>query len=142
MNIAKGTFEVDMQPQADADHAMGRMLLNKKYMGEMRGDAQGQMLSHRIPQKGAGYVAMERLNVQLKDLSGSFMLQHFGKMTPKSQDLTVDIIPGSGTGDLAGITGSLEILINSGNHYYTLKYSLPEDPSAKVADKEKALIDS
>jgi hypothetical protein len=39
--------------------------------------------------------------------------------------LTVMVVPGSGTGELAGITGAMTITIANGKHSWTLEYTLP-----------------
>ena len=52
------------------------------------------------------------------------MLQHSGVMTRGDGRLEVTIVPDSGTGDLAGISGTLEIHNNEGQHSYVLDYEL------------------
>jgi hypothetical protein len=56
---------------------------------------------------------------------GSFALQHFGTMEDQKFELTVKVVPGSGTGDLSGISGTMTITIVSGKHSYKFDYTLP-----------------
>jgi hypothetical protein len=39
--------------------------------------------------------------------------------------MTIVVVPGSGTGELKGITGTLVIDIADGRHSYDLEYSVP-----------------
>lgn len=125
---AAGTFEVKLLPQpvADADSGLGRMSIDKVFSGDLQGTSKGEMLSALTAVKGsAGYVAIERVTGTLQGKSGSFMLQHLGTMNRGAPQLTVLVIPDSGTGELAGMAGSLSINITDGKHFYTLDYALP-----------------
>jgi hypothetical protein len=74
----------------------------------------------------AGYVAMERVTGTLHGREGSFVLQHTGTMNRGAQQLSIAVVPDSGTGKLAGIAGTFAIRIEDGRHYYDFEYSLPE----------------
>jgi hypothetical protein len=128
---ATGTFEVKMIPQpADAPEAgpFGRLVLDKQYHGALEAVSCGQMMAFRSAVEGsAGYVALEQVTGTLDGRQGSFVLQHDGLMargTP--QRLTVTIVPDSGTGELAGIAGELEIIFGPEGHRYVLEYGLAE----------------
>ena len=47
---------------------------------------------------------------------------------PAHFDLNVRVVPGSGTGELEGIAGTLTIIIAAGTHTYSLDYTLPGEP--------------
>ena len=70
----------------------------------------------------AGYVAIEHFTGSVGGKSGSFVLQHSGVMNKGDGQLTVTIVPDSGTGELAGILGTLEIDNDEGQHSYVLDY--------------------
>jgi hypothetical protein len=40
--------------------------------------------------------------------------------------LTVTVVPDSGTGQLAGLAGNFKIIIAEGKHSYEFEYTLPE----------------
>ena len=127
--IAKGRFTVTMTPKsapsATDGVSLGRMSLDKRYEGDLVATAEGTMLTALTPVKGsAGYVAIERVTGTLAGRSGSFVLQHSGTMDQGAQQLTVTVVPGSGTGALAGISGQLQINIVDGQHFYSLECSL------------------
>lgn len=126
MTTLSGKFEVSMQPQQDESFDVGRMTLDKTYFGELKGHAKGQMLSHVTKVSGsAGYVAIELFEGEVHGKKGSFALQHSGQMDKRAQSLNISIIPDSGAGELIGITGSMNIDIKEGQHYYHFEYTLP-----------------
>jgi hypothetical protein len=127
---AAGTFDVKTTPIAADDAIMGtgigRYSLVKQYHGELEASAKGEMLGAGDPSTGsAGYVAMEQVNGNLAGHAGSFALQHSGVMDSTGLTLSVAVVPGSGTGQLKGISGTLTITNNGGHHSYVFDYSLP-----------------
>jgi Protein of unknown function (DUF3224) len=130
MTIAKGTFDVKLTPQGTGDKAdgstLGRMSIDKHFRGDLEGVSKGEMLSATTETKGsAGYVAIERITGKLNGHSGSFVLQHNATMTRGEPYMNIIVVPDSGTGELAGITGKLTINIVDGKHFYDFEYALP-----------------
>ena len=130
---AEGSFEVTMKPLETYNQApdaqLGRFSIDKTYAGDLAGTSAGEMLSGGSPAEGsAGYVAIERVTGSLAGREGSFLLQHSGTMTPDSQELTITVVPASGTGELAGLMGGMSIEIRDGQHFYVFDYSLPASP--------------
>jgi Protein of unknown function (DUF3224) len=130
MFSASGTFEVKMAPQPPADGigdaTIGRMAIDKTFQGELEATSRGQMLATMTGTPGsAGYVAMERVTGALRGRRGTFALQHSGTMTRGAPQLTVTVVPDSGTGELAGIQGAMTIEIVEKNHLYRFDYELP-----------------
>src|SRR5580765_4170946 len=131
--LASGSFDVKLAPQPhdDDDGTRGRLSIEKQYQGDLEATAKGQMLTGLTDVKNsAGYVAIARVTGSLKGRRGGFLLQHSGTMTRGQQQLTVTIVPDSGSGELKGIAGQMTITIESGAHRYELAYTLPEEPSA------------
>jgi hypothetical protein len=125
--VAKGTFDVDLSPAPpEADGAIGRFDLKKTFHGDLDGVGEGVMLSAGDPRTGnAGYVAIETVTGRLDDREGSFAMQQFGTLKNGESTLHYEIVPGSGQGDLEGITGPLELTIEpDGTHRYALEYDL------------------
>lgn len=128
--IAKGSFTVEMTPQGAADAvdgvSTGRMSLRKRFEGDLDAVGAGEMLTALTPVKGsAGYVAIERVTGTLHGRTGSFVFQHAGTMHQGTQQLQIRVVPGSGTGALAGVEGDFELDIVQGKHFYTFAYTLP-----------------
>lgn len=127
---ASGTFEVNLQPlecsaQGKDDLQLGRMSIDKTFSGDLNATSKGEMLSAITSVKGAaGYVALEQVSGELGGKTGSFALQHFGTMAPGSSRLILEVVPGSGAGDLKELSGTMEIDQSSGIHAYTFEYNL------------------
>lgn len=125
---AHGTFEVDLRPIGGNDGPIAVMSINKTFAGDLHGSSVGQMLAFRTPVQGsAGYVAMERVTATLAGRQGGFTLQHNGLMTRGRPQLSVVVVPDSGSEGLLGLSGTLEITISEGRHDYRLVYSLPDE---------------
>lgn len=129
---ARGTFDVKLTPQAPEDKGdatLARMTLDKQFQGDLAGTSKGQMLSAGTAVKGsAGYVAIERVVGTLGGRSGSFVLQHSGTMTRGEPQLTITVVPDSGTDQLAGLTGKMQIIIADGKHSYDFEYTIAKTP--------------
>ena len=123
-NGAKGTFEVKLVPEP-SDEFIGRMSIEKQFKGDLEAESKGQMLSSSTEVQGsAGYVAMERVSGTLQGRRGTFVLQHNGTMNRGMPQLTVHVVPDSGTGELVGLNGRMTIRITDGRHFYDFDYSL------------------
>ena len=127
MPNAQGTFTVDVRPLTPAPaEGLARFSINKQIHGDLEAATQGEMFSAGDPRKGAaGYVAIELVTGTLSGLRGSFALQHFATMDGAGPKMQVIVVPGSGTDELAGITGTFAIRIENGQHFYDLEYVLP-----------------
>jgi hypothetical protein len=75
------------------------------------------------------YVAIERMTGKLNGRQGSFTFAHRASMMKgdaSAGELSVTVVPNSGTGELTGLAGSLMIQIDAqGKHSWTFDYSLP-----------------
>ena len=129
---ATGTFDVKLNVQTDdkvGDPTVGRMSIDKVFHGDLEATSKGQMLSTVTEVKGsAGYVAIERVTGTLQGRAGSFSLQHNATMNRGVPELNVIVIPDSGTGQLVGLAGKLNIIITDGKHSYEFDYTLPDAP--------------
>ena len=127
---ALGIFDVNVTPQPQDDSAgtpFGRLLLDKQFHGDLSATSKGQMLAAGTAVEGSGaYVALELVTGTLKGKQGSFILQHKGTMRKGVYDLSVTVVPDSGTDDLAGLSGQMKIIIEGGKHNYEFKYTLGE----------------
>lgn len=129
MAKVSGEFDVKLVPETLAAGSEGtgieRMTLDKHYHGALTATGRGEFLSFRSPvPTSAVYVAIEKVDGTLDGRAGSFLLQHAGVMGGATPGLRIIVAPDSGTGELAGITGTLGIRIEGGKHYYDLDYSL------------------
>jgi len=123
-----GTFTVKVQPLEPAPaEGVSRFSIDKEIHGGLEATTKGEMFSAGDPRAGAaGYVAIERVTGTLDGRHGSFALMHAATMDASGQKMTVTVVPGSGTGELKGIAGVFTIVIEKGEHRYTLDYTLPQ----------------
>ncbi|MCA9728298.1 MAG: DUF3224 domain-containing protein [Candidatus Eisenbacteria bacterium] len=127
--LVRGDFDVRTIPQAPDDPSagpFGRLFLDKRFHGDLEGTSQGQMMAFQCAKQGsASYVALELVTGTLDGKSGGFVLQHDAMMRGgETSRWNVLVVPDSGTGELAGITGEMKIVIEGGRHRYEFSYSL------------------
>ena len=127
---ATGSFDVKLLPLDPAfksdDNSVGRFSIDKQFHGDLDATSKGEMLSGMGIVKGSGgYVAIERVTGTLAGRTGTFLLQHNGTMQNGVFHLNVIVIPDSGTGELVGLDGSMQIIIKDAHHSYDLSYTLP-----------------
>jgi hypothetical protein len=128
---ATGPFEPQLAPQplsSVAEHSgLARMSIDKQFHGALEATSSGEMLAFRSATPGsAGYVAMETVRGTLDGRAGSFVLQHSSTLTRGEPLQSVTVVPDSGTGALAGLSGRMVIDIAPGGaHSYRFEYALP-----------------
>lgn len=132
---ARGEFEVELKPlepyNRGENAGLGRMSIDKVFRGDLEAVSQGEMLSAGSPQSGsAGYVAVERVTGTLQGRRGSFALQHNATMRRGEFALNIIVVPGSGTGQLAGLGGAMKVIIADGRHSYEFDWELEADLGA------------
>jgi hypothetical protein len=130
-NRASGTFDVKLSPQPLHEKiegaTLGRMSIDKQFRGDLEAASKGEMLSAMTATKGsAGYVAIEAVSGTLNGRRGTFVLQHTGSMDRATPSLSVSVVPDSGTGELVGLKGNMQINIADGKHAYVFEYTLNE----------------
>ena len=128
MPIARGPMEVSIEaepPYLEQDGlTLSRNVVRKEFSGDVVGASKAQMLAAFTGTPGsAGYVAIEHFAGSVHGKSGSFVLQHSGVMSKGDGQLAVTIVPDSGAGELAGISGTLTINNDEGGHSYVLDYA-------------------
>lgn len=129
---ANGSFDVTVEPQQpDNPQAKGagvnRLALAKRFHGPLDATSQGEMLAIGDGRTSGAYVALEKVSGVLDGRRGSFGLMHrSGMRSGTPENWSILIVPESGTEELAGIEGEMEITIESGKHSYELRYTLPD----------------
>lgn len=133
---ATGTFTIDLRPAEGAPdpEGLGRFEFDKQFHGDLVATSRGAMLSAGDPSTGAaGYVVVEIVEGRIGEREGRFALQHSGVRDAGELRLVIAVVPGSGTGDFAGIGGDFELTVDEdGSHRYKLSYTVPpaeSDPS-------------
>lgn len=127
MPTAAGSFDITSRPEppffTKDGVLLGRMEFDKVFQGQLRATSVVYMTYARTPiASSAGYVAVELVTGELEGRSGSFVMLHHGITEARGQSLTLTIVPDSGTGELAGVKGSMVIDTSGGGHAYVLDY--------------------
>ncbi|HVY28386.1 MAG TPA: DUF3224 domain-containing protein [Polyangiaceae bacterium] len=128
--LAAGSFDVKATRQPPYDSAEGLVLTRtqfaKTFKGQLEATSTVEMLSAGTPTQGSAvYVALERVSGSLAGRNGNFVLVHYGVMNRGTPSLRLEVAPDSGTGELVGLTGSMQIDIKDGQHFYRFEYALP-----------------
>jgi hypothetical protein len=127
---ATGEFDVNLRAldayaRGKEGIKLGRMSIDKTFRGDLAGTSIGEMLSAMTTVKGsAGYVAIEQVSGSLAGKKGNFVLQHFGTMNKGQSSLVLEVVPDSGSGQLAGLSGTMTIKLDEGRHSYEFDYEL------------------
>jgi hypothetical protein len=117
----------DEEPYGESEGAeVSRVHISRTFSGDLEGESVAELLIAKS-EGGGGYVGHDRITGALQGKSGTFVFQHTGLMGPEGVTNTGTIVPGTGTGELEGITGEGTMLADEeGNHTLTLEYQLPE----------------
>lgn len=114
---AAGRFDIDLGPAEPVLDGTGRFDFTKTWEGDVAGTGRGVMLSAGDPGAGAaGYVALETFTGTIAGRRGSLAFSQHGAMSGGGDDLTYAVVPGSGTDELAGATGTVELDTTGGDH--------------------------
>ncbi len=111
--------------------SLGEAIVLKSYRGELEGEGRARLLMCRADpasnSENAGYVASEQVTGRLAGREGTFVLQHWGVAAAGEPPRTAGhVVPGSGTGELVGLTGTMEISVApDGTHTLALDFELP-----------------
>ncbi|MHA6511437.1 DUF3224 domain-containing protein [Tessaracoccus sp. Z1128] len=112
--VVNATFEIEIAPEEGLLPGTRRFEFAKVWSGEAEGASRGFMLSAGNPAEGtAGYVALEVFEGRIGGRSGTVAFQQFGTMRDGTQEVRYEVVPGSGTEDLAGCVGSLTLEIDA-----------------------------
>ncbi|OLF06035.1 hypothetical protein BLA60_33890 [Actinophytocola xinjiangensis] len=109
MNTAEAEFDIDSWDEVAYDEPadgpkLTRIVIRKTYRGALAGTGVAEVLTAQGAD-GAGYVASERLDVTVDGRAGTFVIQHGGLSDGEDQSTFGTVVPHSGTGGLAGLTG-------------------------------------
>ena len=132
---ANGSFAVKMPPAEPTEfekaNDIARLTSDKTWHGDFEGVSHGEMITGSTASTGSmAYVAIERMTGKLNGRQGSFTFAHRASMmkgdAPSAGELSVTVIPNSGTRELTGLAGLLMIQIDAqGKHTWSFDYSLP-----------------
>ncbi len=135
MAQAKGTFVFsawDEKTWDGKDHKdvkgskLTRAKINNTFKGDLAGTSELQYVMFYDDEGKAVYHGMEKITGTLGGKQGSFVTHIRGGFDGKVAGGAFEILPGSGTGELKGISGkgSFEAQLHVNDTPYELEYSL------------------
>jgi hypothetical protein len=128
MTTTTGRFELTSWDEETIDEADGtrrvRARNTKSFQGGITGESATDLLQGFAGEGTATYVAIERVTAAVDGRKGGFLLRHSALMADGGGDMLVDVVPNSGTGELAGLTGTMTITMVDGEHTYAFDYAL------------------
>ncbi|HYA01324.1 MAG TPA: DUF3224 domain-containing protein [Candidatus Binatia bacterium] len=132
MATARGSFDItrfdSQEPHDDRDGLrLARAHISKTFHGDLTGTSETDIITvyTDIP---AAYAGIERFDGEVERRRGSFVLLHGAGSSQGQPWMSWKIVETTGTGELAGIRGEGQIVIDSaGGHSYTIDYELPPD---------------
>lgn len=104
--------------------AFGRVTLRKTFTGALTGTSVVAMTSTTVGPDPAGYVAVELVTGVLEGRGGTFVLQHSGVVEGADARAAGVVLPGTGTGELTGLRGTVELTHDEAGAVLTLDYEL------------------
>jgi hypothetical protein len=115
----------DEEPYGEAEGTeLSRVHISRTFTGDLEGSSTAELLMAKS-EGGGGYIGHDFITGTLAGKSGSFVIQHAGIMGPAGISNSGTIVPGTGTGELDGISGEGTLLADEdGNHTLTLDYEL------------------
>jgi hypothetical protein len=124
------TFEItgwdeSTYDQAPAGPRLSQVRTVKRFSGDLQGESTAVLLTAE-GENGSGYVASERFTGSIRGRSGSLVFQHGGLEGEGGASTFGSIVPGSGTGDLTGLTGTVTYEAQSEGAQVTL--ALDQEP--------------
>jgi hypothetical protein len=127
---ASGTFEStswDEQPYSEVEGApkLSATSAGNRYRGDFEGEGTQKILTYYADDSHGSYTGMERMIGRLAGRSGSFVLQHRGVFDEAGVRGEWSVVPGSGSGELAGLRGEGRFIYATGEKQtsYAFDYS-------------------
>jgi hypothetical protein len=122
---ANSSFTIDnrdAEPTPWEGGQMSRTRLTKTFTGDLVGTSVVEAIMLGMEDGGpAVYVGVEQFDCALHGRKGTFLLTHSATMHGADSASSWTVVPGSGTGELAGLDGDAEI---TPEHDFLLDYTL------------------
>jgi hypothetical protein len=120
----------DLKPfdESPDSPTLSRGTVKKTFGGELKGESTGEILMYSAADGSAGYTVMDKVSGELCGRSGSFVMMHGGTRTPAETSRAGGIIaPNSGTGELRGISGTVEFKADENGKNIILDFAFEEE---------------
>lgn len=105
---------------------LARVTVKKRFEGDVAGESTAELLMSQKSPECAGYVGMERVTATLAGRRGTFDVQHCAAKGGANDRAIWFVVPGSGTGELHGLSGEVTYRHDETGAVFTLDYELSE----------------
>ena len=129
-NTANARFAIkswDEKPYSEGKDLpkLTRAAVTKTLTGDIEGESQVEYLMAYRSDGSASFVGHERVTTRVHGKAGTFVLERRGVFEGGQAKETYSVVPGSGTGELAGLRGEGQTSVGHGmEHPFTLAYEL------------------
>ena len=103
--ITVHTYEASAYDEPSQGPALTRIHVEESFSGHISGHGVVEFLQAARPDGSASFVGIERVTGQLGGRRGTFLLQDAGTVQDNIVSGDWFVVPGSGTGELAGLRG-------------------------------------
>ena len=130
MTTATGTFEItsmgeDTYAELDSGAKLTRAKGTQRFFGDIEGDGSVEWLMCYLPEGGASYVGLQRIDGSIGGMKGTVVIEAVGAFDGAASNGSWKVVEGSGTGELEGITGEGRFEAPGGpTASYTLEFRL------------------
>jgi len=112
----------------EATPKLTRASCKQAYRGDVEGESTLEYVMVLAPDGSADFVGVERVVGRLLGKRGSFALRHVGRFADGVARMSIEIVRGSGTAELAGLSGAGEFESPHATEYaLTLQCSFDAD---------------
>ena len=109
--LIKATFRItswDEEPFDEPEDGpkLTRAHVKKSFHGDLSGTGNLMYVMAHLGSGSASFSGYEKVVGSLGGRTGSFVLRHSGSYDREKATATYEVVPGSGTGELAGLSGT------------------------------------
>jgi len=123
-------FSITARPAEPAEGdppVVGLTIFDKQFVdGAFIGASVVHMVSALGGQGPLAYVALERFQGSLDGRAGAFVVRHEGSIVDGAPQLALEVVPGSGAGELTWLSGRGTIEHTDTGAFLVLDYVLPD----------------
>ena len=94
------------QDEVPGEHKLTTVHARNRYSGDWEGEGNLRLLMVYVGDQAVHYTGLERVTGSLAGKRGSFVLRHEGIFEDGLAKTAWTVVPGSGTGELAGLSGT------------------------------------
>jgi hypothetical protein len=103
--ITVRVYEPTPYDQPPEGPVLSRIHVDEEFSGDIEGTGVVEFLQAQVSEDAASFVGLERVSGSVGGRSGTFLLQDQGTVRGTTVSGDWFVVPGSGTGELAGMRG-------------------------------------